>query len=179
MEKFREASKVETPYNVLLIKTGNVPYSLLTENTKKKNTVDYDTIFGKNAIRKKPKLGVSSLEEMAKIKLEVLPEKKEVKKDNVKGQSTRIWKELYKVLDSSDVIIHVLDARDPLGTMCEKISTYIKEEAPHKHLIYVLNKVDLVPTGVTAKWLKYFSAKHTTLAYHAPIPLRIISGRLI
>jgi nuclear GTP-binding protein len=166
LEKFREATKVETPYNVLL-KTGNVPYSLLTENTKKKNTADYDSIFGKNAIRKKPKLAFTNLEEMAKCKKEVLPEKKEHKKENVKGQSTRIWKELYKVLDSSDVIIHVLDARDPLGTICDKISTYIKEEAPHKHLIYLLNKVDLVPTGVTAKWLKYFSSKHTTIAYHA------------
>ena len=25
---------------------------------------------------------------------------------------------------------------------------YIREEAPHKHLIFVLNKCDLVPTGV-------------------------------
>ncbi len=33
-----------------------------------------------------------------------------------KGQSKRIWNELYKVIDSSDVILHVLDARDPEGT---------------------------------------------------------------
>lgn len=33
-----------------------------------------------------------------------------------KGQSKRIWNELYKVIDSSDVILHVLDARDPVGT---------------------------------------------------------------
>ena len=29
------------------------------------------------------------------------------------GQSKRIWGELYRVLDSSDVVIQVLDARDP------------------------------------------------------------------
>ena len=33
-----------------------------------------------------------------------------------KGQSRRIWGELYKVLDCSDVVVQVLDARDPLGT---------------------------------------------------------------
>jgi len=33
-----------------------------------------------------------------------------------KGQSKRIWEELYKVIDSSDVIINVLDARNPNGT---------------------------------------------------------------
>jgi hypothetical protein len=41
-----------------------------------------------------------------------------------------------------------LDARDPLGTRCRSVEKYIKEEAPHKHLIFVLNKCDLVPTKV-------------------------------
>jgi nuclear GTP-binding protein len=31
------------------------------------------------------------------------------------GQSKRIWGELYKVIDSSDVVIQVLDARNPEG----------------------------------------------------------------
>jgi nuclear GTP-binding protein len=29
------------------------------------------------------------------------------------GQSRRIWEELYKVLDASDVLVQILDARDP------------------------------------------------------------------
>ncbi len=66
-----------------------------------------------------------------------------------KGTSRRIWGELYKVLDSSDVIIHVLDARDPLGTRCRPVVDFLRKEKGHKQLIYVLNKVDLVPTWVT------------------------------
>lgn len=66
-----------------------------------------------------------------------------------KGQSRRIWGELYKVIDSSDVIIHVLDARDPLGTRCRNVEKHIREDKPHKHLVFLLNKVDLVPTWVT------------------------------
>lgn len=66
-----------------------------------------------------------------------------------KGTSRRIWGELYKVLDSSDVVIHVLDARDPIGTRCKPVVEYIRKEKAHKHLVYVLNKVDLVPTWVT------------------------------
>lgn len=53
-----------------------------------------------------------------------------------------------QVIDSSDVVIHVLDARDPEGTRCRSVEKYIKEEAPHKHLLFVLNKCDLVPTSV-------------------------------
>lgn len=56
---------------------------------------------------------------------------------------------LMLICDSaSDVIIHVLDARDPLGTRCRSVEKYLREEAPHKHLIFVLNKTDLVPTSV-------------------------------
>ena len=66
-----------------------------------------------------------------------------------KGQSKRIWNELYKVIDSSDVVLHVLDARDPEGTRCRSVEKYIKEEASHKHLVFVLNKCDLAPTSIT------------------------------
>ena len=70
-----------------------------------------------------------------------------------KGQSKRIWNELYKVIDSSDVVIHVLDARDPEGTRCRSVEKYIQTEAPHKHLVFVLNKCDLVPTTVAVSLL--------------------------
>ncbi|ADM12294.1 GTP-binding protein [Encephalitozoon intestinalis ATCC 50506] len=166
LDAFRLETKIESPYNVLL-STGKVPYSLLEDGTKKKKRGDFEEVFGKRSVRKKPNLQYSSLEELSQKAKEAKEEKKEVKKDHVKGQSHRIWLELYKVLDSSDVIVHVLDARDPLGTMCDKIASYIKEEAPHKHLMYVLNKVDLVPTGVTAKWLKRLSKSHPTIAYHS------------
>lgn len=56
---------------------------------------------------------------------------------------------LKQVIDSSDVVIQVLDARDPLGTRCYQIERYMKKEKPHKHLIFVLNKVDLIPVWVT------------------------------
>ncbi len=41
-----------------------------------------------------------------------------------KGQSRRLWAELYKVIDSSDVVVQVLDIRDPMGTRCKRIGMY-------------------------------------------------------
>ncbi|WYZ43837.1 hypothetical protein EsH8_VII_000273 [Colletotrichum jinshuiense] len=96
-----------------------------------------------------------------------------------KGQSKRIWNELYRVLDSSDVVIHVLDARDPLGTRCRSVEKYLREEAPHKHLIFVLNKTDLVPTSVAARWVKYFSKDKPTLAMHSSLTNPFGKGSLI
>lgn len=60
------------------------------------------------------------------------------------GRSNRVWGELYKVVDSSDVIVQVIDARDPDGTRCKHIEEFLRKEKPHKHLILLMNKVDLV-----------------------------------
>jgi hypothetical protein len=54
-----------------------------------------------------------------------------------------------QVIDSSDVVVQVLDARDPMGTRSPHIEAYLKKEKPWKHLIFVLNKCDLVPTWAT------------------------------
>ncbi|GAC97322.1 GTPase, predicted [Pseudozyma hubeiensis SY62] len=96
-----------------------------------------------------------------------------------KGQSRRIWGELYKVIDSSDVIIHVIDARDPMGTRCRSVEKHIRDEKPHKHLVFLLNKVDLVPTWVTARWVKLLSKEYPTIAFHASINNSFGKGSLI
>lgn len=64
-----------------------------------------------------------------------------------KGSSKRIWEELYKVIDSSDVLLYVLDARNPNGTRTKFIEQYLKNKCPNKHLVFILNKCDLIPTS--------------------------------
>lgn len=103
-------------------------------------------------------------------KLKILDEKDENRDRRIEaGQSRRIWEELYKVLDSSDVIVIVLDARDPEGTRCKHIESHLKKNCPFKHMVYVLNKVDLVPTSVTKGWIKHLSATCPTIAFRASI----------
>lgn len=185
------AAQQSDPYSYLL-KQNKLPMSLIKDNENTKNgikqhqakiaveTAPFKDTFGPKAQRKRPKLAVSSLEDLVgeseKMhesyldRLEqarmlsgtaldaVLDNAEQAEVDGTlnaareaifsKGQSKRIWNELYKVIDSSDVVIHVLDARDPLGTRCRSVEKYIREEAPHKHLLFALNKCDLVPTSV-------------------------------
>ena len=63
-------------------------------------------------------------------------------------------KELRKVVESADVIIHVLDARDPIGTKSSAIEEMVLSNYKKK-LVYVLNKSDLVPSEVLSDWLRY------------------------
>ncbi|RBR27115.1 uncharacterized protein FIESC28_00088 [Fusarium coffeatum] len=170
-------------------------------------TSPFSEVFGPKAQRKRVKLGVSSLDDLVgdtEKSMDTYRDRLEQQKllsgasgdpetlgdadkpltmsiEPVfdKGQSKRIWNELYKVIDSSDVVIHVLDARDPVGTRCLSVEKYLKEEAPHKHLIFVLNKCDLVPTSVAAGWVRSLSKEYPTLAFHASITNSFGKGSLI
>ncbi|KAJ2709343.1 GTPase required for pre-60S ribosomal subunit nuclear export and maturation, partial [Coemansia spiralis] len=203
LEEFREqmSAKINDPYQVLL-RRSKLPTSLLHDSTKigrvnMLQTESFGNTFGPKAQRKRPKISVEGVDQLVKKATDLVDGYDHKKDGNLlanqqsdytdavrdwyygAGTSKRIWNELYKVVDSSDVVLHVLDARDPEGTRCRHVEKYIKAEAPHKHLVFVLNKVDLVPTWVTARWVKVLSRDYPTLAFHASPTKSFGKGTLI
>ncbi|QQP55129.1 Nucleolar GTP-binding protein 2, partial [Caligus rogercresseyi] len=153
------------------------------------DTEPFECVFGKKSQRKRPHLMKSDIKDLLasveNAQSNYDPSKDgdlEIEGDGSKvapreyifgaGQSKRIWNELYKVIDSSDVVVQVLDARNPLGTRCSAIESYIKKEKSHKHLIFVLNKVDL-------KWVAMLSSEAPTIAFHASVKHPFGKGALI
>eukprot|EP00931_Biecheleriopsis_adriatica_P075863 TRINITY_DN49635_c0_g1_i1.p1 TRINITY_DN49635_c0_g1~~TRINITY_DN49635_c0_g1_i1.p1 ORF type:complete len:478 (-),score=157.04 TRINITY_DN49635_c0_g1_i1:75-1508(-) len=59
---------------------------------------------------------------------------------------------LRKMLLKADVLLHVLDARDPLGCRCPELEKWVKENG--KQLIFVLGKSDLVTPQQAAQWVQ-------------------------
>jgi len=103
------------------------------------------------------------------------------KKDDLflKGQSKRIWGEFFKVVDCSDVVLHIIDARNVPGTRCTMIEKHIRDNAPHKHLVFVLNKIDLVPNWVAKRWMGELAKDRPTIAFHASMTHAFGKGALI
>ncbi|CAO2588963.1 Nucleolar GTP-binding protein 2 [Lemmus lemmus] len=194
LQKFQEEMDkvMKDPYKVVM-KQSKLPMSLLRDRIQPHNanvhildTESFESTFGPKSQRKRPNLFASdmqSLLENAEMSTESYDQGKDhdlVTEDTgvrneaqeeiyKKGQSKRIWGELYKVIDSSDVVVQVLDARDPMGTRSPHIEAYLKKEKPWKHLIFVLNKCDLVPTWATKRWVAVLSQDYPTLAFHASL----------
>ncbi|XP_010500925.1 PREDICTED: nuclear/nucleolar GTPase 2 [Camelina sativa] len=203
---FREEleTKRSSTYNVIL-KERKLPMSLLTDNKKQSRVhlldmEPFKDTFGSKTKRKRPKLVASDYEALVKKAAESQDafeekngagpsgergEEEDGFRDLVrhtmfeKGQSKRIWGELYKVIDSSDVIVQVIDARDPQGTRCHHLEKTLKEHHKHKHMILLLNKCDLVPAWATKGWLWMLSKEYPTLAFHASVNKSFGKGSLL
>ncbi|KAF6176125.1 hypothetical protein GIB67_000219 [Kingdonia uniflora] len=84
---------------------------------------------------------------------------------NQDNSDRAFYKELVKVIEVSDVIFEVLDARDPLGSRCIDMEKMVMKSGPDKHLVLLLNKIDLVPREAVEKWLKYLREEFPAVAF--------------
>jgi nuclear GTP-binding protein len=86
------------------------------------------------------------------------------------GQNSRraYLRELRKVVSSADVILLVLDARDPEGTRSRAVEEMVAR-AGSKKLIFVLNKCDLVPRDVLLGWLAHLRQFHPAVPFKCNI----------
>ncbi|NJE43062.1 GTPase [Thermococcus sp. GR6] len=76
----------------------------------------------------------------------------------------KAWRVVREVIDEADIIVEVVDARDPIGTRNRNLERLVKEEG--KPLLIVMNKADLVPK----EWAEEYKRK-------SEIPVVFISAR--
>lgn len=85
-------------------------------------------------------------------------------------KSRKAYDKIFKtVVDHADVILYVLDARDPELTRSRKVEQAVLQN-PGKRLILVLNKVDLIPTDVLNQWLNVLKSSFPT------VPVKALPG---
>eukprot|EP00092_Neocalanus_flemingeri_P008983 GFUD01009664.1.p1 GENE.GFUD01009664.1~~GFUD01009664.1.p1 ORF type:complete len:579 (+),score=196.34 GFUD01009664.1:109-1845(+) len=76
------------------------------------------------------------------------------------------YREFKKVVDAADVVLEVLDARDPIGSRCKEVEQAVVMGGG-KRLVLVLNKADLVPRDNLNAWVKYLRNEYPTIAFKA------------
>ncbi|XP_029989633.1 guanine nucleotide-binding protein-like 3-like protein [Sphaeramia orbicularis] len=88
---------------------------------------------------------------------------------NFENENSRkaYYREFKKVVEASDVILEVLDVRDPLGCRCPQVEQAVIQSGTNKKIVLVLNKIDLVSKEIVEKWIKYLRNEFPTVAFKA------------
>ncbi|XP_051483177.1 guanine nucleotide-binding protein-like 3 [Apus apus] len=105
------------------------------------------------------------IEEKAEGKESSGKSKAKTKKPLDKNSKESFCRELNKVIEASDVLLEVLDARDPMGCRCPQLEQAVTCSGGDKKLLLVLNKIDLVPKENLEKWLNYLKKEFPTVAF--------------
>ncbi|KAI9890114.1 MAG: hypothetical protein M1814_004513 [Vezdaea aestivalis] len=86
-----------------------------------------------------------------------------------KETSRKAFDKVFKqVVDQADVVLYVLDARDPNGTRSREVErSILQADNERKRLVLVLNKIDLVPPHVLKGWLGHLRNEFPTVPLKA------------
>ncbi|KAL2485551.1 GTPase LSG1-2 [Abeliophyllum distichum] len=76
-----------------------------------------------------------------------------------------IWRQLWRVVERSDLLVMVVDARDPLFYRCPDLEAFAREVDGHKKTLLLVNKADLLPDSVRYKWAEYFQGHGILFAF--------------
>lgn len=138
---------------------------LMKRRTGKDKTVNDMEVDEQNDIRRPKNVLSAPSDQFADESDMQLDEGMDIKGTNLGQNSRRAYlRELRKVVTGADVILQVLDARDPVGTCSKAVEEMVLADS-RKKLVYVLNKADLVPRDVLAGWLKYLRRSHPAIPF--------------
>jgi large subunit GTPase 1 len=65
----------------------------------------------------------------------------------------------------SDVVVQIVDARNPLLFRCEDLEAYVKEVSPDKLNLILINKADFLTQMQRRAWAEYFSSLNVKAAF--------------
>lgn len=85
-------------------------------------------------------------------------------------RNLEVWRQLWRVIERSDLVVQIVDARNPLLFRCEDLEFYVKQLDPKKKNLLLVNKADMLTEKQRETWADYFDRNN--------IPFRFFSAVL-
>ncbi|KIX09969.1 uncharacterized protein Z518_01050 [Rhinocladiella mackenziei CBS 650.93] len=71
-------------------------------------------------------------------------------------RNIEVWRQLWRVIERSDLVVQIVDARNPLLFRSEDLEKYVKEVDPQKRNLLLVNKADMMTEEQRRQWADYF-----------------------
>ncbi|KAL1867462.1 hypothetical protein Daus18300_006306 [Diaporthe australafricana] len=78
-------------------------------------------------------------------------------------RNLEVWRQLWRVIERSDLVVQIVDARNPLMFRSEDLGTYVKDVDPRKENLLLINKADMMTYKQRKAWANYL--KGAKIAY--------------
>jgi len=78
-------------------------------------------------------------------------------------KNIEVWRQLWRVIEKSDFLIQIVDARNPEFFYASDLDKYIKDVGGNKkEFILLINKSDFLSKELIQHWSDYFKSKKIT-----------------
>ncbi|CAG8731243.1 8544_t:CDS:2, partial [Racocetra persica] len=74
-------------------------------------------------------------------------------------RNLEVWRQLWRVIERSDLLVQIVDARNPLFFRSEDLEKYVKEINEKKKCILLINKADLLTARQRRIWADYLDSQ--------------------
>lgn len=71
-------------------------------------------------------------------------------------RNLEVWRQLWRVIERSDLVVQIVDARNPLLFRSEDLERYVKEVDSEKQNLLLVNKADMMTLEQRLAWADYF-----------------------
>jgi len=71
-------------------------------------------------------------------------------------RNLEVWRQLWRVIERSDLVVQIVDARNPLLFRSEDLERYVKDVDPRKENLLLVNKADMLTLEQRKAWADYF-----------------------
>ena len=75
-------------------------------------------------------------------------------------KNIEVWRQLWRVVERSDIVVQIVDGRDIWFFRCEDIEKYVKEVSPNKGNVLIINKSDLLSEEIRKIWSAFLNSKN-------------------
>ncbi|KAF0462060.1 P-loop containing nucleoside triphosphate hydrolase protein [Gigaspora margarita] len=74
-------------------------------------------------------------------------------------RNLEVWRQLWRVIERSDLVVQIVDARNPLFFRSEDLEKYVKEINEKKKCMLLINKADLLTARQRRIWADYLDSQ--------------------
>lgn len=80
-------------------------------------------------------------------------------------RNLEVWRQLWRVIERSDLVVQIVDARNPLLFRSEDLEKYVKEVDPKKKNLLLVNKADMMTLEQREMWADYFEENNISYRF--------------